>query len=210
MTLENCSNIFDKEFSQKNVLYYPWVGKDYCKTSPKVLIVGESHYYSPNLIDDPVSKTKVDNDHNFTRDCFLEQYNVYSNTQAVLSNNLIDNEYIANKIVFYNFFSHCVGYGASDKQFVKEYLDESRELFYTILDIVKPQIVFVWGTSEMWGWMPQDSCCLFDYDSKNYRYEKYPDIDIIHVVHPSRDKDLCYTAKTIKYFFEKNKFKYPL
>lgn len=99
---------------------------------------------------------------------------------------------------------------ASDKQFVKEYLDESRELFYTILDIVKPQIVFVWGTSEMWGWMPQDSCCLFDYDSKNYRYEKYPDIDIIHVVHPSRDKDLCYTAKTIKYFFEKNKFKYPL
>lgn len=55
MTLENCSNIFDKEFSQKNVLYYPWVGKDYCKTSPKVLIVGESHYYSPDLIDDPVN-----------------------------------------------------------------------------------------------------------------------------------------------------------
>ena len=37
-----------------------------------------------------------------------------------------------------------------------------------------------------------------------------PTFNFIHIIHPSRDTDLCYTAKTIKYYFEKNKFKYPL
>ncbi len=210
------STKYDKKFAAQNILYYPWVGKAYYTTSPRVLILGESHYYDYEVEGNAKLKKQIDQDHYFTRNIFANQKNnVYTNTEAVLSNNLIDCKNIANKISFYNFFSHCLGYGPSDNQkikYVNKYLSESQELFFKIIQILNPDIVIVWGTSDMWNWMPHNESILISDNSveKQYYYVDYPNTKIIHIRHPSRDTDLYKTACDIKSFFEKNNFTYPL
>lgn len=200
------STEFDEKFKQSNILYYPWVGQEYSSTNPKILILGESHYYGKDCKKE--EKENIDKNQYFTRNCYSEQYTSFTNTQALLANNLLENEYIAKKIAFYNFFSRCIGFAPSDKQFVKKYLEESRELFFTILNILEPQIVIVWGTSNMWKWMPTKPYTPIH--DKAYYYDDFPKIKIIHIKHPSWNKDLCKTAKILKDFFEKNMFSYPI
>ncbi len=216
MSVLTSSIKYDKKFAAQNILYYPWVGKEYYKSNPRVLVLGESHYYDYEVDGNIKLKKHIDQDHYFTRDIFASQRNnVYSNTEAVLSNNLIDCKNIANKISFYNFFSHCLGYGPSDNQkikYVNKYLSESQELFFKIIQILNPDIVIVWGTSDMWNWMPHNESILISDNSveKQYYYVDYPNTKIIHICHPSRDTDLCKTACNIKSFFEKNNYRYPL
>ena len=206
--MNESSTEFDNQFSKNNVLYYPWVGQSYKNTTPKVLVVGESHYYDSDCEKDEFKKNEIDKNHYFTRECYKEQFDVFKNIQAVLSNNLIQNEFIADKIAFYNFFTKCIGYGARDKQFEKKYLEETRQNFFKILTILTPNIVIVLGKSKMWDWMPLNACEINGYA---YYYKQYPNSKIIHIMHPSAQKsNLCDTSKEIKSFFENNGFFYPL
>ena len=124
-----------------------------------------------------------------------------------MSNNLIQNEFIADKIAFYNFFTNCIGYGAKDKQFAEKYLEKSRQNFFKIITILTPNVVIVLGKSKMRDWMPPNACEINGYA---YYYKQYPNSKIIHIMHPSAPKsNICDTSKEIKSFFEKNGFSYP-
>lgn len=106
------------------------------------------------------------------------------------------------------FFQKCVGYGASDKSFInKELIKVSRKAFFEVIIILIPDIVIVWGKSDMWTWMPP-----FDFEegkmlSKNlYIYNKYKDSIIFHIEHPSSPTfDIIKNTKFIKEQFEEIK-----
>ena len=201
------STEYDNQFNEHNILYYPWVGRDYKNSKQKILVVGESHYYGKECENNESEKEKIDTNRFFTRECCKEQFNVFKNAQAILANNLIDNNFIADKIAFYNFFCKCIGFTPSDKQFSKNYLEESRKLFFKIVEILNPNIAIVWGTSKIWEWMPLNACEINGY---TYYYDQYPDTKIIHIRHPSRNTELCRTAQELKEFFERNGISYPL
>lgn len=214
----NCDNFFDLQFKEKKIHFFPWVGKKYQKQTQKILILGESHYYGENC--SKKEKIQIDNNPYFTRECFEnDSIQVYKKMESLLANNLLDYDWISEKVCFYNFFTKCVGYGSSDKQFIDEKLiKESRDSFFDVSSILIPDIVIVWGKTNMWDWMPS-----FDNSKGNmindelYKYENQTNTYIFHIKHPSSiNFDILDAAKFInEQFTEINKLlnkniEYPL
>lgn len=198
---------YEKLFNNTNVNYYPFVGNHYDEN--RILVVGESHYYGEGCT--PEDCRKIDTNHFHTIECYIEQYSAFRKMQSILANKILGSEYVASNITFYNYFQHCVGFSSRDKTLIEKnnLLPEARESFFKILEILKPKVVIVWGTSTMWNWMPD-----YDYtmkDKNSYTYNKYPNSLVFHINHPSSNNfDWLKNTEIIKNYFEEQGISYPL
>lgn len=183
---------------QKHINFLPFVGKEYNKSTPRILVLGESHY-----IDDIEMFEKDNNDHLLTRDFFMQDYlgeirddgshpykfvRCWRNTAAMIAaKGYPYSDFIWNKLAFYNFFQRIVGVESEDKKYINDDLIElSQKAYFEVLDVLKPDFVIAWGISELYyDWVPQDNCELIDEANYLYRYKDKPDITIWHIRHPS-------------------------
>jgi hypothetical protein len=121
-----------------------------------------------------------------------QKYKPYKNTVTLLTNKVIDNEWVFDHIAFYNFFQKYVGFGSSDKSLIdKDLIDLSRKAYFSVFEILKPNLVIAWGKGDLYyKYVPQDDWdpLIEEVIEKKmfYKYKKkYNDINIWHIKHPS-------------------------
>jgi hypothetical protein len=179
---------FDSQFRQTNsIKFYPYIGDKYNEYFPKILILGESHYISNELSPNQEEIDTWNKDTNTTREAVEEGYKPYKNTAAMLTNTIINNEWVYKIVAFYNFFQQYVGIGSSNKSLINdEMIDLSQKAYFSIIEILKPNLVIAWGTGKLYNsWVPQDECEILNEDNTLYRYKKYMETYIWHIQHPS-------------------------
>lgn len=187
--------------------FLPWIGLNYFNHEKDgVLVLGESHYGDGTDAEDK----------NLTRTSYSDQHTVFKTIQLLLSNNSNNSEYVANEIVFYNFFQKVVGKTAKEKNINQQMIDDGRNTFIAALNFFNPRLVIVLGKSEtgMWKWMPsyETEICHFSNEFEyGYFLPKYTNTYIFHITHPSApgfsfDK----TKNEIKKYFQFSNIPYPL
>jgi len=176
---------FDKILIEKGIKFLPWIGEDYFDFSPRILILGESHYFGESHYS---SINEYNNDDNHTR-AVVDDYNHKGiiNLAAMLTNKTIDNDFIYDYICFYNFFQKCVGIKHKEKEFIDEALIEmSRKAFFNVIEILSPDLIIAWGVGELYNkWLPQDDGEIIDERNKLFKYKQYPKTVIWNMNHPS-------------------------
>lgn len=150
----NLDNQFDKEFDKiKGLTWYPWVGKNYANTSPKVLILGLSQY-------------AVDEDKEYCEETEQGFMHKEINREFLFENiELLENKskfYInlyktyskddtpqakyefLNNIAFYNFFQTVDQNVSGNNRDKTEYL-EAWSIFNQVISLIKPDICIFHG-----------------------------------------------------------------
>ena len=205
---------FDSSFKNSGVInFYPYIGDNYIKSNPKILILGESHYISNEKEPTKAEIDEWNKDINTTRGAVEEEYKPYKNTLSVLSNMAIDNNYLYNHLAFYNFFQKYVGIGSSDKSLIDDALIElSQKAYFAVFDIIKPNLVIAWGTGDLYNyWVPQVEYETCSENGMLYNYKKYPNIKIWHMRHPSaRNFDLFNSSMEFSKICKYLGYSYPI
>lgn len=133
------STIYDADFESINELtWFPWVGSNY-ENKPKLLLIGESHYYRDN------QKILYEIDKNSTRNAIeesaIEEYwkvNTYMNLNRLLSgNNTGNSKQVWLKVSYHNI---CQRILAKDER--PSYLDyiEGWKTLFKVMNILKPDV----------------------------------------------------------------------
>ncbi|WHT39537.1 hypothetical protein QNH98_02215 [Myroides sp. mNGS23_01] len=147
-------NKFDKDFDKINGLsWYPWVGKNYTTTSPKVLILGLSQYAVDEdkeyceATEQGFMNKEINREFLFENIKILEDkskfytglYNTYCKGES------LDAKYaLLNKIAFYNFFQTVDQNVSGNKRNKQESLT-AWAIFHQIINIIKPDICIFHG-----------------------------------------------------------------
>jgi len=205
MEILSYGNDLEEAFDKSEYIkFYPFIGKEYKEISPKILVLGESHYFPPNVTD--IEMKECDDDKFTSRNIFFDGYflelekrkdgtlpyeykyiRCYRNTATMITGkDYHSSDYIWNYLSFYNFFQKHVGRGSKNKEFINEILIEnSQRAYFEIINILKPELVIAWGRTCLYEtWVPQN-----DYETIEdylYIYKKYPDTIIWHIPHPSQ------------------------
>jgi len=189
---------FDKEFENTDVIkFYPYIGDQYTNSSPRILILGESHYFSEDKKGNEEEINKWNNCKDTTREWIEELlkgdgYKPYKNTIRMLTNTDNNNEWIIDRLAFYNYFQKHVGFGHRDKSILKnnfqEFSEQAQEAYFKIIEILHPDLIIAWGVRDLYNYIPKNDRIFDnkeDEDKKLYRYKKYMDTYIWHMRHPS-------------------------
>jgi len=192
---------FDKDFENTGVIkFYPYIGDQYTKSSPRILILGESYYFKKDLEGNEEEINKENNNKYITRKWLKEEsdYKPYKNTINMLTNSKINNEWIIDQLAFYNFFQKYVGFGHRGKSILEsnfnEFIVHAQEAYFKIIEILHPNLIIAWGVSNLYKYYVPKNDRIFDNkeerifedeDKKLYRYNKYMDTYIWHMKHPS-------------------------
>jgi len=205
---------FDLEFEKDiNIKFFPYVGDNYKKSIPRILVLGESHYFNVELKDNITELTKCNNNTETTRETVEEKYKPLTNTISMLTNLVINNDWAYNKLAFYNFFQKHIGYGSSDKSLIDNSLiEQSQKAFFSVIEIIKPELVIAWGIGDLYEkWMPHEEYEIINEDNTLYRYKKYMETYIWHIHHPSAPKfNLCDTTSSFFNVCNKLKYHFPI
>lgn len=156
----------------KYINFLPYLGAGYAQATPKILILGHSHY--ANCDGTPEQLALWDGAPNRTREVILDDYlgtlaasggkthphswvRCYRKMATVLTGKPYhDSDYIWEQIAFSNFFQKHIGISPNDRQFcTNELLDLSRKAFFENLEILKPEYVVVWGSELVYYCLPQ-------------------------------------------------------
>ena len=187
--------IYDLIFRLLGVNFFPFIGKKYFFSYPKILILGESHYFPKSI--EIKDFQKWDKDHYRTREVIADDDNEgYINTAALIAMDKKDNKWIWDYVSFYNFFQKHVGHGNNKNILYSNYdrmIMEAQKSIIRIIKILRPNLIIAWGTSYLFNsWMPQfiESEKIDKEIEKLYRYKKLKKTAIWHIHHPSRSFDL--------------------
>jgi len=215
---------FDKDFENTGVIkFYPYIGDQYTNSSPRILILGESHYFSEDKKGNEEEINKWNNCKDTTRDWWTTKeclvYKPYKNTIHMLTNTDINNEWIIDRLAFYNFFQKHVGFGPSGtdgKSLLEnnylEFIDNAQQAYFKLIEIIKPNFIIAWGRSYLYkNYVPQDGREFLNNDKTLYRYTKYMDTYIWHMKHPSyRFFSLSKTIDEFSEVCKRLKIDYPI
>lgn len=147
-------NQFDKEFDAINGLtWYPWVGKNYTGSSPKVLILALSQY-AVDEDKDPCEATEqsfmnkeINREFLFENIEILENrskfYTGLYNTYCKEDTSKVKYDFLT-KIAFYNFFQTVDQNVSGNNRDKKECL-KAWSIFDQVIDIIKPAICIFHG-----------------------------------------------------------------
>jgi len=133
------STIYDIDFATISELsWLPWVGSNYGK-NPKLLLIGESHYYREN------QKSLYEIDKNSTREAIeesaIEEYwkvNTYKNLNKLLSGNENgNNKQVWSKVSYHNICQRILAIGERPNHF--DYI-EGWKILFKLLNILKPDV----------------------------------------------------------------------
>jgi hypothetical protein len=155
--------------------WLPWIGKNYVSSENKILIIGESHYGKSN------EALEDHKNHLFTREAVADMsvngksYGVkfYSNMhKCLIGNDSFDPEKLWSNIAFYNFIQRTmVGNKARPN---KDDYAIGWEAFYSIIEILKPDVCIFLGVSSISRFKNDTS---FKFESLNYRH--FPKTDSV-------------------------------
>lgn len=191
-----------KLFENSNVVkYWPYIGKEYFKSSIKIMILGESHY-----LRNQKEREKMENYPWWTNDVVVSEYlgqgytrsfasfadfpkwihfskgshlKGFRNTAKMLvhSGNYCS-DYVWDRLVFYNFFQKPVAPCPGSHEWLvadyDNYISQAREAFDEVVKKISPDVVIVWGKRDLYKkWMPSD------------KEIRYPDVRFFPINHPS-------------------------
>jgi len=142
------SNVFDEQFNKLHnegiLTWFPWVGKQYIQSSPKVLMLWESHY----------GEVDCESDENFTRNVFydsiIEQdvlFPAFENALAILG-------VTPTRKAREDFFS-CVAAcniiqrimsNAKERPTIRQF-EHGCQMFSKLRQILKPDVCIFWGVT---------------------------------------------------------------
>jgi hypothetical protein len=204
----------DKAFADTGLVkFYPYIGDAYFESSPRILVLSESHYVAAETRENAEQLGELNSNTNTTRDAVEERYKPYQNTAALLSNRVIDNEYVYEKAAWYTFFQKYVGFGSGDKSLIDDALITlSQKAYFKVIELLKPELVIAWGVGGLYDrWVPQDECDILSEDKLLYKYKQYSDTLIWHIRHPSAPMfDLFETTRAFSELCKKQGYGYPV
>jgi hypothetical protein len=198
-------NELDREFSKNGFIkFFPYIGKKYKETSPKIMVLGESHYIGDKSKTD--EQIEEDNRDNYsTRKVFFYEYldpeafgengthpdpyvRCYRNFAAMISGKgYHDSDYIWDYLSFYNFFQKYIGKGSKGKEYKNDDLiKNSGKAYFEVINILKPDLIIAWGRTLLYYEVPQEDCEYINEKEFFYRYTTIPGTAIWHIPHPSR------------------------
>ena len=166
----------DTEFRKSEYIkYFPFIGKKYMDITPKIMILGESYYIDPEIRKDGIHPNK--------------RVKCYRNTSAVISGKDYHvSDYIWEYLSFYSFFQNHVGKGAKDKGYINsDIIDNSRKAYFDVINILKPDLIIVWGISKLfYEWTPQEDRQFVNEHFLLYKYKNLPKTSFWHIPDPSQ------------------------
>ena len=184
-------NDFDFRFRiSRHINFYPYVGEEYPVSSPKILILGHSHY----------GPAEWDKDHDTTRGTIIEHLDhvaaagtafrwgrCFRRMGAVIEGNgYYHSDAIWSKLSFFNFFQIHVGSDARDKsRIAPEVVENSRKAFLEVLDVLRPDAVIVWGNDLWYRQIPEQGWEWVDRKRGVGRYAILPNTLVWKTTHPS-------------------------
>ena len=207
MESSNYENELDFEFSKSTFInFFPFVGCKYKDISPKIMVLGESHYINPNIPEEDLTEEllkELNQDRYSTRSVFFEDYfpnirengthpcqhvRCYRYTAAMITGKEYHkSDYIWDYLSFYNFFQIYVGKGSKGKKYINEKsIENSGRAYFDVINILKPELIIAWGNSKLFEWVPQDDYENIDNNIWLYKYKSLPDTKIWHIPHPSQ------------------------
>lgn len=127
----------------------PWVGKDYEKSNPKVLILGLSVYGGrsrKNRIQDMIESVK---ENEWTHSFFTKVLNTFNDEDHWLEINndeyYLDRNTFWNSMAFYEYLLHV--FKKAKDAIDKKYYEEAKEPFIEVVQVLKPDIILCMGYS---------------------------------------------------------------
>lgn len=184
-------NIETELLEAENIKFLPYIGENYQEASHRILILGESHYGSQALnsyrmwTKDLVQKEYLQDIAKGHKNPWIK---CFRNTAEILTGKGYNNsDYLWKDLAFYNFFQESVGdSGFRDKKYItQELIEKSRKALHDVLDILRPDIVVVWGWGKlMTTWLPVAKTKL---NTKPYIFtlNGYPPVPFWCMHHPS-------------------------
>lgn len=148
-----------------NILLEPWIGKNYNsggKFKKKILALGHCHYtQSEKTIERPkhpdFTKEIIKDYLGSGGSYYANWMNTYKNFEKALVNKkeIDSNESnkIWNSIAFCNYL-HILVNEAMGVDIPDKYYNEAETPFFNILDKNRPDLIIVWGRSDLWEKMP--------------------------------------------------------
>lgn len=133
------------------LFYEPWVGDRYDKSSPRLLLLGESHYGAD--ADQPDATIK--NTQFYVDDKMNHRF--WTNTMKTVlgPNSSVSRSEFWNGVAFYNYVQESVGAEPGDRP-TKDQFKDSEAAFYEVLDRLQPQAILALGKT-LWLNMPGTS-----------------------------------------------------
>lgn len=153
----------------KKVLFQPWVGRDYDTRSPKLLVLGMSHYQGENRANTP--------DYFFTNSVIRywstsqQTKKFFTNIVATCIGHLPKNGergQFWDSVAFYNYIQEFVG-NSPRQPHAYELWEHSEPAFAEVLLRLRPQLVLVLGLQN---W--ENITSLNRWDRKKLRYAPEP------------------------------------
>lgn len=170
----------------KQVRFLPWCGKNYCKSYPRLLVLGESHY--SDRLEDP----------NFTQRLTAQyaagkfNHRFWTQIGQVVTGKPhweINRKAFWDSISFYNYVQditvNAPGYGPPESAFLR-----SENAFWEVLDLLKPTHLIALG-DRLWTHMPEfgneSATAPLGGQSRQYGYyiRNWGQVIAVSIKHPS-------------------------
>lgn len=156
--------------------FLPWVGEKYKESTPRILILGESHYSNPEDYSEDFTQWVV-KEYAIDPEKRLRFFTTIANTITGHSGWMDDEkrQEFWHSVVFYNYVQELVGAGSRIRPSETMWY-RAKEPFFSTLDQLAPQIVIVLGKELSW----------YVQDALNER--SFPDIHFCYWAHPAAPK----------------------
>lgn len=192
----------EKFFANSSVVkYWPYIGKEYFKSSIKIMILGESHYLRnqnerekmekyPWWTNDVVVSEYLGQEYTRSFDSFADfpkcipfskgsHLKGFRNTAKMLAHSGDHcSDYVWDRLAFYNFFQKPVAPCPGSHEWLEadyeNYINQAREALDEVIKKLKPDIVIIWGKGKLnKRWLPAN------------KEQLYPNVTFFPINHPS-------------------------
>jgi hypothetical protein len=209
-------NIKNGGVMMKNVVFTPYVGKNYFEhgyKNKKIMILGESHYCKKCERKGKkcwATNKKKCNERKYHINLFLKYkngkgesekwFNTFTKFTKIFtsSNNVEDINNFWNSIIFYNYVQTRIK--KPRKKPTPEMLENSVKPFFEILKKYEPDVIFVWG-SRLWNYLPSERYIdgkTISNKPRGFYKNGTRNIPVFYINHPSSGFNIKYWSKYIK------------
>lgn len=147
-----------KAAQARGLKWYPWVGANYDKADAKIFIVGMSTYYKEGEEWSDEWVACGENSHNPNRVLIIEhgieadtKKGCFANTTMLFLDDLNPDTRATfwKSVAFSNLVQKVVKPGEQVDEAEHQIRRESRDAFHAVVDIIKPDMVLVWGVDTL-------------------------------------------------------------
>ncbi len=146
-------SLFEQARCRSGLAWYPWVGKHYAAASPRILVIGESHY------ENKIEKLQQWQDAKSTRQCIVESCvneewsnRTWSNmTYALVGTTVFNKCGLWEHIAYYNFVQRLMDYATQQERPNGNDFIQGWKSFISVVRTLKPDYcIFVGVSAANW------------------------------------------------------------